>query len=119
MLAVGQSAGAQEFDNSTITLDTITVTTTKTEKSVIDTFAGTSVVTDQDVNRFQPDRLSDVFQGVPGVEVQEDADEPSSAINIRGLQDFGRVNVMIEGARQNFQRSGHGAPMASSFSNRN
>ena len=41
--------------------------------------------------------------------MQEDADEPSSAINIRGLQDFGRVNVMIEGARQNFQRSGHGA----------
>ncbi len=100
---------AQDSTPSSITLDTITVTTTKTENSVVETLAGASVVTDTQVIQFQPDRLSDIFQGVPGVEVQEDADEPSSAINIRGLQDFGRVNVMIEGARQNFQRSGHGA----------
>ena len=31
------------------------------------------------------------------------------AINVRGLQDFGRVAVTIDGARQNFQRSGHNA----------
>ena len=107
--AAWSPAHAEGDANSTISLDTITVTTTKTEDPLIDTLAGASVVTDTEVTRFQPDRLSDILQGVPGVEVQEDADEPSSAINIRGLQDFGRVNVMIEGARQNFQRSGHGA----------
>src|SRR5690606_38017072 len=32
----------------------------------------------------------------------------NSSINIRGLQDFGRVAVSIDGARQNFQRSDHG-----------
>lgn len=30
-------------------------------------------------------------------------------MNIRGMQDFGRVNVMIDGTRQNYQQSGHGS----------
>ena len=37
------------------------------------------------------------------------ATAPETSINIRGLQDFGRVAVVIDGARQNFQRSGHNA----------
>lgn len=35
--------------------------------------------------------------------------EPETAINIRGLQDHGRVAVTVDGMRQNFARSGHGA----------
>ena len=31
------------------------------------------------------------------------------SINIRGLQDFGRVAVVVDGARQNYQRTGHNA----------
>lgn len=92
-----------------IILDTITVTATKTEESVIDTLAGASVVTQGELDRIQPDRPADIFVDMPGVSTAEEGDDPSTAINIRGLQDFGRVNVMIEGARQNFQRSGHGA----------
>ena len=88
-----------------IALDTITVTTTKTEDKVIDALSGSSVVNSVELERFQPNRLSDVLNTVPGVNIQEDADDPSSVINVRGLQDFGRVNVMVEGARQNFQRS--------------
>ena len=34
---------------------------------------------------------------------------PSTVINIRGLQDFGRVAVVVDGARQNYQRTGHNA----------
>ena len=34
---------------------------------------------------------------------------PATAINIRGLQDFGRVAVVVDGARQNYQRTGHNA----------
>ncbi len=95
-------------ENNEIALDTITVTSTKTEDKAVDTLAGSSVVTRTDVERYQPSRLSDVLNAVPGLNVQEDSDDPASVINLRGLQDFGRVNVMIEGARQNFQRSGHG-----------
>lgn len=108
-IAISSMAAAQENTNSSIPLDGITVTATKTGSAAIDTPAGASVITQEDINQIQPDRISDVFKDVPGVWTQEDGDDPASSINIRGLQDFGRVNVMIEGARQNFQRSGHGA----------
>ena len=68
--------------------------------------AGTSVVSREEFKRFQPSSPAEMLLSVPGINVQEDSDDPGSSINIRGLQDFGRVNVMIDGARQNFQRSG-------------
>ncbi len=108
-IALVTPAQADDAADRVITLDTITVTTTKTEDAVVDQLAGASVVTRTDLDRIQPDRISDALVSVPGLEVSEDGDDPASSINIRGLQDFGRVNVMIEGARQNFQRSDHGA----------
>ena len=92
-----------------VSLDTLSVTATKTEGSAIDALAGSSVVTAQQINRLQPSRLSDVLRDVPGVTTQENQNDPAQAINIRGLQDFGRVNVLIDGARQDFQTSGHSA----------
>jgi hemoglobin/transferrin/lactoferrin receptor protein len=61
------------------------------------------------LQQLMPTRTADVFFGMPGVWTQTRGDEPGTAINIRGLQDFGRVAVLIDGARQNFQRSGHNA----------
>ena len=29
------------------------------------------------------------------------------SVNIRGIQDYGRVNMSIDGMRQNYQQSGH------------
>jgi hypothetical protein len=40
---------------------------------------------------------------MPGVRVQERPDDPGTAINIRGLQHFGRINV--GGRRRAAQRS--------------
>ncbi|MCI0681234.1 MAG: TonB-dependent hemoglobin/transferrin/lactoferrin family receptor [Gemmataceae bacterium] len=71
--------------------------------------AGVSTVRQQQINQLMPTRPADLLYGMPGVYVQERPDDPGTAINIRGLQDFGRVNVVIDGARQNFQRSGHNA----------
>ena len=90
-------------------LDTITVTSGKTEDKVINDLAGSSVVTRRQIDLFQSSRISDVLQGVPGVAVQETGTDPGQAVNIRGLQDFGRVNVLVDGARQDYQVSGHGA----------
>ncbi len=36
-------------------------------------------------------------------------ENPGISVNIRGLQDQDRIGMMIDGARQNFQRSGHGS----------
>jgi len=102
------SVALDEISISTI-LDQISDATTKTDDKLIETLAGTSIVTSEETKRFQPDSAAGLLTAVPGVNVQENSDDPGSAINIRGLQDFGRVNVMIDGARQNFQRSGHNA----------
>ena len=98
-------AAAQE-----IQLEGIVVTSTKTSESVYDSLSGSSAVDRARIDEeFQPDKISEVLRAIPGVSTQETARDTATAINIRGLQDFGRVNVLIEGARQNFQRSGHAA----------
>jgi hemoglobin/transferrin/lactoferrin receptor protein len=88
-------------------LDTITVAASKTEERAIDALAPVSVVTLDQIQGLQPKRLSDIFYNVPGVSFQDRGDDPATAINIRGLQDFGRVAVVVDGARQNYQRTGH------------
>ena len=90
-------------------LDTITVAASKTEERAIDALAPVSIVTLEQIQGLQPKRLSDIFYNVPGVTFQERGDDPATVINIRGLQDFGRVAVVVDGARQNYQRTGHNA----------
>ena len=70
--------------------------------------AAPSVAADT-LQQLMPTRTSEIFFGMPGVTTQTRGDDPGTAINIRGLQDFGRVAVLIDGARQNFQRTGHNA----------
>ena len=91
------------------TLDTITVAATKTKERAIDALAPVSSVSLDQIQGLQPNRLSDVFYSVPGVSFQERGDDPATVINVRGLQDFGRVAVVVDGARQNYQRTGHNA----------
>lgn len=60
-------------------------------------------------DKIQPQSVSDIVRDMPGVTTSVTPKDPAQSINIRGLQDFGRVNVLVDGARQNFQRSGHNA----------
>ncbi len=89
-------------------LDTITITATRTEEAAVDSLASVSVVTDGTVKQTEAGTVAELLQAVPGVSVEQSADSTGSAINIRGLQDFGRVAVTIDGARQNYQVTGHG-----------
>ncbi|MFU0503333.1 TonB-dependent hemoglobin/transferrin/lactoferrin family receptor [Pseudaminobacter sp. NGMCC 1.201702] len=88
-------------------LDEITVVS-RTNETAIDTMASVSHVGEEQLARRMAATPQDVLFGVPGVTLQTDANRTASSINIRGLQDFGRVAVIVDGARQNFQRSGHG-----------
>ena len=90
-------------------LDEITVTASKQPERAIDALAAVTVTSRQEIRQQQPQRLGTLISQVPGVTTQENANDPATAINIRGLQDFGRVAVTVDGARQNFQRSGHNA----------
>jgi len=105
-----QNAQAQAANpSSPQSLDTITVTASKTEERAIEALAPVSIVTLQQIQEQQPKRISNLFYNVPGVWFQDRGDDPSTSINIRGLQDFGRVAVVVDGARQNYQRTGHNA----------
>ena len=108
-LAQAQEQQTQAVPISAITLDTITVTPTKTPENVWDSLSATSAVRQDQIEKTTPARPSDLLFGLPGVSFQERQDDPGSAVTIRGLQDFGRVAVTIDGARQNFQRTGHAA----------
>ena len=74
-----------------------------------ETLGAVSTVRQSEINKVMPSRPSDLLTTIPGVATPIRGDDPGTAINIRGLQDFGRVNTLIDGARQNFQRSGHNA----------
>ena len=92
-------------------LDQITVVS-RTGESAIETMASVSHIDQEQLRRLMPTTPQGAFFGVPSVTVQSDAKRAASSVNIRGLQDFGRVAVIIDGARQDFQRSGHGTQSA-------
>ncbi|WJR79131.1 TonB-dependent hemoglobin/transferrin/lactoferrin family receptor [Bradyrhizobium sp. NP1] len=103
------NARAQIGGTPVQSLDTITVAASKTEERAVDALAPVSAVTLEQIQGLQPNRMSDIFYAVPGVSFQERGDDPATVINVRGLQDFGRVAVVVDGARQNYQRTGHNA----------
>lgn len=66
-----------------------------------------------EINRTQLDNrpakhAADMLEQTAGVYSSVSQQDPALSVNIRGIQDFGRVNMNIDGMRQNFQKSGHG-----------
>jgi hemoglobin/transferrin/lactoferrin receptor protein len=119
-VALAQQAGvpipaqdATETENTetgkVTVLDTITITATMQLQAVIDALSGSSVVGREDIDRMQPTTAADLFTGVPGVAAATNGDDPATSINIRGLQQYGRVAVTLDGARQDYWRVGHGS----------
>ncbi len=88
-------------------LDAITIIATRTEELAINALAPVSTVREEQIQQIQPSRTHQIFFGIPGVTTEATAQDPATAINIRGLQDFGRVAVYVDGARQNYTRLGH------------
>lgn len=104
-----QQQAEEKVEPGVTLLDEITITVSKTAEKVIDALASVSVTSRAEIKTQQPQRIGTIISQTPGVWTEENPDDPATAINIRGLQDFGRVAVTIDGARQNFQRSGHNA----------
>src|SRR5262249_4231120 len=51
--------------------------------------------------------VENVLRSIPGVSTVDSPNNPGIAINIRGFEGSGRVNMMIDGVRQNFRFTGH------------
>jgi len=91
------------------TLDTLTVSATKVDEAAIDQLAGVTFISTEELERIQAGLSSELFRTTPGVAASMNGDDPATAINIRGLQQFGRVVVTLDGARQDYWRVGHGS----------
>lgn len=102
-----QPEQAKPAPTGTTLLDKILILS-RTGETAIESLASASHVDEEQLDRRMATTPNEMLFGVPGVAVQADARRVSSSINIRGLQDFGRVSVIVDGARQNFQRSDHG-----------
>lgn len=102
-----EAPSTKAASGKTTRLDKITVVS-RTGESAMETMASASHVDQEDIERRMASTPTDIFFGMPGVTGQADARRANSSINIRGLQDFGRVAVIVDGARQDFQRSDHG-----------
>ncbi len=77
---------------------------------VYETPSSVSVVSREAIKKAPSRNARDLLDNVAGVLVnRSEGQNPGMSINIRGLQDQNRVVTMIDGARQNFQRNGHGA----------
>ncbi len=99
--------GAFALRRADVVMSAITVSARAVSESVYDVPAGTSAVSRSDIERTAPRHASEILQGVPGTSTVTNEQVPGVAISIRGLKDFGRVNMNIDGMRQNYQRSGY------------
>ncbi|AZV95238.1 hypothetical protein CBF45_17125 [Bordetella sp. J329] len=72
------------------------------------------VVTRESLDRVPVTSARDIFQGEPGVYVMDGNQDPGiNNINIRGIQGPGRINMMIDGTRQNASNyAGYGGQMS-------
>jgi hemoglobin/transferrin/lactoferrin receptor protein len=114
-----QSASGLTGEDGT-TLDTVLITATRNRASgsgfqgtpdwVYEQPSSVSVISREAIQNAPVRNTRDLLDNVAGVYAnRSEAQNPGIAVNIRGLQDQNRVVTMIDGARQNFQRSGHGA----------
>ncbi|MBN7809278.1 TonB-dependent hemoglobin/transferrin/lactoferrin family receptor [Agrobacterium rosae] len=82
-----------------------------TPDSVYEEPASVSVVSREAIQNNPAMRnAGDALDTVAGVLTnRSESQKPGLSVNVRGLQDMNRVTTSIDGARQNFQRSGHGS----------
>lgn len=81
--------------------DTIVVTASRSEATLLTTPAAVSVRTGEDFFAEAPRAFVDLFEGVPGIQIQGNARRITEAPNIRGFADQ-QVVVRQDGGRQNF-----------------
>ncbi|MEC5344549.1 TonB-dependent hemoglobin/transferrin/lactoferrin family receptor [Brenneria populi] len=67
-----------------------------------------SVISREQMDNRPARHAADMLEQSAGVYSSVSQQDPALSVNIRGIQDFGRVNMNIDGIRQNFQKTGYG-----------
>ncbi|MEZ5647774.1 MAG: TonB-dependent hemoglobin/transferrin/lactoferrin family receptor [Alphaproteobacteria bacterium] len=86
-------------------LHAVTVTATKTERSVDEIPANVTVIGREEINDRNPQKLDDLLHDQPGVDMSGGPRRLGQDVSIRGMGNQ-RVIVTLDGARQNFE-AGH------------
>ncbi|GAA5008101.1 TonB-dependent hemoglobin/transferrin/lactoferrin family receptor [Acinetobacter puyangensis] len=79
------------------------------QDSIYDQPHSISVISREQMDNRPTRHAADMLEQSAGVYSSVSQQDPALSINIRGIQDFGRVNMNIDGMRQNFQKTSHGA----------
>lgn len=90
-------------------LDRITLSASRIDEAAIDALAAESHIDQEQIERTQANSVADVMRATPGVAASSNGDDPATSINIRGMEQSGRVVVTLDGARQDYWRVGHGS----------
>jgi len=117
LLATGGTVLAQQATTTapaakptrTTYLDKLTISANLVDQAAIDAMAAVSHIGQEELDRIQANNAADLFRSTPGVAASMNGDDPATAINIRGMQQEGRVVVTLDGARQDYWRVGHGS----------
>ncbi|MEN0105122.1 MAG: TonB-dependent hemoglobin/transferrin/lactoferrin family receptor [Pseudomonas sp.] len=94
--------------SSAMALDAATISGQRLEDAwVYQAPRSVSVISQEQINRNPPRHAADMLEQTSGVYTAVSQQDPGLSVNIRGVQDYGRVNMNIDGMRQNYQQSGH------------
>ncbi|RSC29039.1 TonB-dependent receptor [Pseudomonas putida] len=96
-----------EADGQALELGTTHVESTRDGDWVYMTPRSVSVVTRKQIDQRPPRHAADMLEQTAGVYTAVNQRDPGLSVNIRGVQDYGRVNMNIDGMRQNFSVNGH------------
>ncbi|WP_219271747.1 TonB-dependent receptor [Pseudomonas sp. Xaverov 83] len=93
--------------NAALALATTTITGQHRSDWVYSSPRSVSVVGREQLDRNPPRHAAEMLEEAPGVYSAVSQQDPGLSVNIRGIQDYGRVNMSVDGMRQNYQQSGH------------
>ncbi|WP_025858931.1 TonB-dependent receptor [Pseudomonas sp. CHM02] len=96
-----------EQSGAALALATTTITGRQPNDWVYSTPHSVSVVGREQLDRNPPRHAAEMLEEAPGVYSAVSQQDPGLSVNIRGIQDYGRVNMSVDGMRQNYQQSGH------------
>lgn len=89
--------------------ETVAARDAAAKAAAYDAPAGISVVGSGELDTFGSTRVDNVLRAQAGTFSRESVNQPGISVNIRGFEGMGRVNMMIDGVRQNFRFLTHEA----------
>lgn len=105
MAAVPLGAGQDAFGQQATQFAPVTVTATKTQRSIDEVPAHVGVIGNEEIEQRAPSKIDDLFRDLPGVDMTGGPRRLGQDISIRGMGGQ-RVVTKLDGARQNFD-AGH------------